>query len=80
MSWIGGAFALVIVFLFGGYWCYVVIRRLGSDIKELRENSEPGTKSSIIVVWIITAFIAIVLLSIGFVLAVVSVRELRSWF
>jgi len=80
MSWIGGAFALVIVFLFGAYWCYVVLGRLGSDIKEFRESKEPGTKTSIIVVWIITAIIAIAMLRVGFMLAVVSISELRSWF
>lgn len=79
MFWISGAFALFLVFLFGGYWCYVVIARLRNDIKELRENSEPGTKSSIIVVWIISAMIAMVLVFVGFILAVMSFSELRNW-
>jgi len=79
MSWIGGAFALVIVFLFGIYWCYVVASRFPADIKELRESHEPGAKTSIVVVWLITAIIAVVLLGVGFMLAVVAISELRGW-
>ncbi len=80
MAWFGGAIALLLVFMFGCYWCYVVLARLGADVRELRETKEPAAKTSIVVVWIITGIIAIVLLGIGFMLAVAARSQLRSWF
>lgn len=78
MSWIFSAFAVIILFLFGGYWCYVVFGRLPKDIKEIRESHEPGTKTSIVVIWIITVIIAVVVLVFGYMLAVVLISELGS--
>ena len=75
-----GSLALVLVFMFGCYWCYVVLARLGADVTELRESREPATKTSIVVVWIITGIIAIVLLGVGYMLAVAARSQLRSWF
>jgi len=80
MAWFGGAIALLLVLMFGCYWCYVVLARLKADVTELRESKEPATKTSIVVVWIITGIIAIVLLGVGSMLAVVARSELRSWF
>ena len=77
ISWI---FGVLFLFIFGGYWCYEVIARLQDDIAEFRQADEPGTKISIIIIWLITVLIATALLGVGFMLAVVLISELRSWF
>jgi uncharacterized membrane protein len=76
--WFGGA-VVVFMFIFGVYWCYVVLARLPEDVRELRETNEIASKIGIIVVWVITAIIAIVLIGISFMLSVVTISELRSW-
>ena len=61
------ALALLSLYLFGIYWCYVVIRRFKDDIKELREKGI-APKVAIIFVWIITVPIAIVMFVFAFVI------------
>ena len=71
-----GVAVYVIGVLFGCYWCYVVSVRLPGDIAELRRKGYFAAKLSIIVVWIITALIAIVLLGV----ARLAIVEFRIWF
>ncbi len=77
--WGLGVLAVTAVYIIGGYWCYIVLGRFRADVRELRETSEPAAKISIVVIWVITALIALVLLGIGLVLGVVLVYELRQW-
>jgi len=70
--------ALAALYIFGVYWCYVVIRRFRDDIQELREKGI-ARKVAIIFVWLITVPIAILL--VGFLPVIIGglaslVREL----
>ncbi len=61
------ALALLSLYIFGVYWCYVVIRRLPDDIQELLEKGI-APKVAIIFVWIITVPIAIAMVVFTFVI------------
>ena len=50
------------LFVLGLIWCYKVIQRLPDDIQEIREVHETGRTIGIIIVWIITLFIAIAII------------------
>ncbi|MHC4759032.1 MAG: hypothetical protein ACYTE8_10275 [Planctomycetota bacterium] len=56
-----GAFVIVLLYLFGLYWCYVVIKRFPEDLKEIYETREWARTFAIVVIWIITVFIAIII-------------------
>jgi len=57
----------------------VVLARLREDVRELRETNEIASKIAIVVIWVITAIIAISLIIAGFVLSAIVISELRSW-
>ena len=71
-----GILLYVLGVVFGCYWCYIVVVRFPRDISELRQKGYFVAKLSIIVVWILTAFIAIALLGV----ARVAIREFRILF
>ena len=54
-----GAFAAAILFITAAWWVKEVAERLTSDITELRESDDPGRKSAIVLIWIVTFFIAV---------------------
>ena len=59
--------ALAILYLFGVYWCCVVIRCFPDDIRELREK-RIAPKVAIIFVWLITVPIAVAMVVFTFVI------------
>ena len=59
--------AWAILYIFGVYWCYVVIRRLRDDIQELREKGI-ARKIAVIFVWLITVPITIAMFVFAFVI------------
>jgi hypothetical protein len=61
------ALALLNLYIFGIYWCYVVIWRFRDDIKELCEK-EVAPKIAIIFVWIITVLIVISMFVFAFII------------
>jgi len=70
---------LAALYIFGVYWCYLVIRRFRDDIQELREVKGITRKVAIIFVWVITVPIAITV--VGFLPVIIRnialfVREL----
>jgi len=61
------ALALLSLYIFGIYWCYVVIRRFRDDIQELREKGI-ARKVAIIFVWLITVPIIVAMVIFTFVI------------
>lgn len=74
----GLIWALLVVL--GIFWCYAIIKRLPSDLKELREVEEKPRKAAIIIIWAITAVIAIAIVTSSFPLAHRIISAIRSFF
>ena len=55
-------------YIFGAWWCYVVIRRIPQDVKEIFQLKQVTRTIAIIFVWIITVPIALALIWYTFVL------------
>ena len=71
-----GLFALI---LFGLYWCYEVVGRWREDLNEFRAARELGRKAGILIVWTMTVLIGAAVAGMAFILAVLTIRELRAW-
>jgi hypothetical protein len=46
------------IFAIGSIWCWQVIRRVRSDVDELRTAEDTAAKVAIIIIWLITLCIA----------------------
>ena len=55
----------VLLFAFGVYWCYIVVKRFPDDLQELREIPDKVRKGTIIFIWFITVIIAIAIVLLG---------------
>jgi len=62
----------------GAYWCYAIIKRFPSDLKELRGVEEIPRKAAIIIIWAITAIIAIAVVISGAPLIVTIARAIHG--
>lgn len=62
------ALALVIIYCFGLWWCYEVIRRFKRDVNEITELKDTTRTVVIIFVWILTIIIAVLLVIWGYVI------------
>ena len=62
------AMAIASAYIFGAWWCYVVIRRIPQDVKEIFQLKQVTRTIAIIFVWIITVPIALALIWYTFVL------------
>jgi predicted PurR-regulated permease PerM len=62
----------------GAYWCYAIIKRFGSDMKELREVEETPRKAAIIIIWAITAIIAVAVVTSLLPLAARIISAIRE--
>ncbi len=50
--------ATAVLLVFGYGFCYFIIRRIPSDIKEIRELHDTGRTAGIVTIWAVTAPIA----------------------
>lgn len=64
----------------GCFWCYAIVKRFGSDLKELREVEEKPRKAAIIIIWVITAVIAIAIVTSSLPLAHRIISAIRNFF
>ncbi len=62
----------------GAYWCYAIIKRFPSDLKELREVEEIPRKAAIIIIWAITAIIAVAVITSSLPLAARIISAIRD--
>jgi uncharacterized membrane protein SpoIIM required for sporulation len=60
------ALVLVIIYCFGLWWCYEVIRRFKRDVNEITELKDTTRTVVIIFVWILTIIIAVLLVIWGY--------------
>ena len=69
-----------ILFVVGGYWCYVMLGRWRSDLEELREVDDNAGRAAIIGLWAVTAVIAFFAINfaVSFVANIIS--GIRSLF
>jgi len=54
-----------LLFAFGVYWCFVVVKRIPDDVQELREIPDKARKGAIIFIWFVTIIIAISIVSLS---------------
>lgn len=62
----------------GAYWCYAIIKRFPSDLKELREVEEIPRKAAVIIIWAITAIIAVAVVTSALPLAARIISAIRD--
>ncbi len=62
------AAAVASLYIFGLWWCFVVVRRFPEDVREIIELKEVTRTIVIVFIWLITAPLAIGLAAYGFVL------------
>lgn len=62
----------------GAYWCYAIIKRFPSDLKELREVEEIPRKAAVIIIWAITAIIAVAVVTSALPLAARIISAIRE--
>ena len=65
MLWVA---AVASLYIFGLWWCYEVVRRFPEDVREIIELKEVTRTIVIVLIWLITAPLAIGLVIYGFVL------------
>lgn len=53
-----GAIASAVLLVLAAIWFEEILRRLPTDLRELRRGEEAGGKVAIVVLWIVTALIA----------------------
>ena len=75
-----GQLIRILLFALGAYWCYEVFGRWRKDLEELREIDEPARKAAIIIVWAITAVIAIAVAWAAFTVIARIISSLFSIF
>jgi hypothetical protein len=59
-----GDLVFVLLWVYGVYWCYTIIRRLPEDIQEFRTVKETIRRGAIIFICLLTIVIGIVIASI----------------
>jgi hypothetical protein len=67
-----------ILIVLGAFWCCAIIKRFRSDLKELREVEEIPRKAAIIIIWAITAIIAIGVVTSSLPLAARIISAIRD--
>ena len=69
-----------LLFAFGVYWCYVVVKRFPEDLQELREIPDKARKGAIIFIWFVTVIIAIAIVSLGLPLIIRIIKAVYDVF
>ncbi len=70
----------VLLFAFGVYWCYIVVKRFPDDLQELREIPDKVRKGTIIFIWFITVIIAIAIVLLGLPLIIRIIKAIYDVF
>ena len=70
----------VLLFAFGVYWCYIVVKRFPADLQELREIPDKVRKVTIIFMWFITVIIAIAIVLLGLHLIIRIIKAIYDVF
>lgn len=67
-----------VLLVFGYGWCYFVIRRIPSDIREIREVKNNARTAGIVIIWAVTAPIAaaVALFTVRF--AITTIRGIHD--
>ena len=69
-----------LLFAFGVYWCYVVVKRFPDDLQELREIPDKARKGAIIFIWFITVIIAIAIVFLSLPLIIRIIKAIYDVF
>jgi len=67
--------AMVGLYVLGVVWCCQVIRRFREDVQEIRQVKEGTRTGAIILIWVLTAIIAILLIRYS----LTAMHEIASW-
>ena len=67
-----------VIFALGIVWCWHVIRRVRSDVDELRTAEDTAPKVAIIVIWLVTLCIAAWIFRFAYVILSRIIGALRS--
>jgi len=66
----------IVLIAAGVYWCYVVIKRLPEDLKEFGEIDDNYRRAAIVIIWFLTALIALGVLFFAIPVIVVIVKAI----
>jgi len=69
-----------LLFAFGVYWCYVVVKRFPDDVQELREIPDKARKVAIIFIWFVTIIIAIAIVFLSLPLIIRIIKAVYDVF